>query len=95
MLTELHRETPDAVLPPWTLHDLRRTARTLMSRAGVRPDIAERVLGHVISGVEGIYDRHDFVEQKRDALERLAAAIDRIVNPPADNVVPIRQEAAE
>ena len=42
----------------WTLHDLRRTARSLMSRAGVRPDIAERVLGHVQQGVEGIYDRH-------------------------------------
>jgi integrase len=33
---------------PWVLHDLRRTARSLMSRAGVRPDISERVLGHVI-----------------------------------------------
>jgi integrase len=39
-------------LPNWTLHDLRRTAKTLMVRAGVRPDISERVLGHVISGVE-------------------------------------------
>ena len=36
----------------WTIHDLRRTARSLMSRAGVRPDIAERVLGHAIRGVE-------------------------------------------
>src|SRR5450759_4386596 len=35
-------------LPNWTLHDLRRTAKTLMVRAGVRPDISERVLGHVI-----------------------------------------------
>ena len=40
----------------WVVHDLRRTARSLMSRAGVRPDIAERVLGHAISGVEAIYD---------------------------------------
>ena len=39
----------------WTLHDLRRTARSLMSRAGVRPDIAERVLGHAIKGA---YIRH-------------------------------------
>ena len=37
-----------APLPEWRLHDLRRTARSLMSRAGVRPDIAERVLGHAI-----------------------------------------------
>ena len=51
----------DAKLPPlprWTLHDLRRTARSLMSRAEVRSEIAERVMGHAIGGVEGIYDRH-------------------------------------
>ena len=35
----------------WVVHDLRRTARSLMARAGVRPDIAERVLGHVQRGV--------------------------------------------
>jgi len=78
----------------WILHDLRRTAKTLMSRAGVRPDVSERVLGHVIKGVEGVYDQHDYVEQKRDALERLSSQIDRIINPPADNVVVLR-EAAE
>jgi integrase len=69
-------------LPNWTLHDLRRTAKTLMVRAGVRPDISERVLGHVISGVEGTYDRHSYAEEKRDALEKLAAMIERIVDPP-------------
>ena len=36
-------------MPNWTVHDLRRTARSLMSRAGIRPDIAERVLGHAIT----------------------------------------------
>ena len=41
----------------WRLHDLRHTARSLMSRAGVNPDIAERCLGHVIGGVRGVYDR--------------------------------------
>jgi integrase len=62
-------------LPNWTLHDLRRTAKTLMVRAGVRPDISERVLGHAIRGVEGTYDRHSYAEEKRDALERLATFI--------------------
>ena len=52
---------------------LRRTARSLMSRAGVRPDIAERVMGHAIGGVEGIYDRHSYKAEKADALQRLAA----------------------
>ena len=42
------RWMPRSAMPPWTLHDLRRTARSLMSRAGVRPEIAERVLGHAI-----------------------------------------------
>jgi integrase len=68
-------------MPNWTLHDLRRTAKTLMVRAGVRPDISERVLGHVIKGVEGTYDRHSYAGEKRDALEKLAAMIDRILSP--------------
>ena len=72
----------------WTLHDLRRTARTLMSRAGVNADVAERVLGHVISGVRGIYDRHEFAEEKRRALEALASLIARIRDP-QPNVVPM------
>jgi integrase len=77
-------------LPHWTIHDLRRTARTLMSRAGVRPDVAERVVGHVIQGVEGVYDRHTYEAEKRDALEKLAAMVERILNPPPENVVAIR-----
>ena len=53
----------------------------MMIRAGVRPDISERVLGHVIAGVEGTYDRHSYADEKRDALEKLAAMIMRILNP--------------
>jgi integrase len=78
-------------LAPWTVHDLRRTARSLMSRAEVRPDIAERVLGHVIQGVGGVYDRHAYLKEKRDALERLAALVEKVVNPPTDNVIPLRE----
>ena len=73
-------------IPNWTLHDLRRTAKTLMVRAGVRPDISERVLGHVIAGVEGTYDRHTYADEKRDALEKLAGMIERILNPTPSNV---------
>jgi integrase len=73
----------------WTLHDLRRTARSLMSRAGIPSDHAERCLGHVIGGVRGVYDRHEFHAEKKRAYEALAAQIDRIVNP-RDNVVPLR-----
>jgi integrase len=53
----------------FTLHDLRRTARSLMSRAGVNADIAERCLGHVIPGVRGIYDRHEYHREKAHAFE--------------------------
>ena len=74
-------------IPNWTLHDLRRTAKTLMVRAGARPDISERVLGHVIAGVEGTYDRHSYAEEKREALEKLAAMIERILKPVSSKVV--------
>jgi len=74
-------------LREWTLHDLRRTARSLMSRAGVRPDIAERVLGHAIAGVAGVYDRHTYADERADALAKLAGLIESILNPPAGNVV--------
>jgi integrase len=70
-----------APIAPWKLHDLRRTARSLMSRAGVRPDVAERVLGHVIAGVEGIYDRHSYREEKAHALKALASLIENILAP--------------
>ena len=73
---------PDDVkpLPNWTLHDLRRTARSLMARAKVRPDHAERVLNHKIGGVEAVYDRHSYEDEKRDALERLALLVRQIVD---------------
>ena len=61
-----------------------------MSRAGVRPDIAERVLGHAIKGVEGVYDRHSYREEKAHALVALASLIENITNPPANKVVNIK-----
>jgi integrase len=73
----------------WVLHDLRRTGRSLMSRAGVDADHAERCLGHVIGGVRGTYDRYGYLIEKRQAFEALAAQIDRIINP-QPNVIPMR-----
>lgn len=86
-LTALRAKDGRAPMARWTLHDLRRTARSLMSRAGVPGDVAERVLGHVIPGVRGVYDRHQYLAEKRDALDKLAAMVATILNPPAgDNV---------
>lgn len=62
-----------------------------MVRAGVRPDISERVLGHVIAGVEETYDRHSYADEKRDALEKLSAMIERILNPSTPSVVTIAE----
>jgi hypothetical protein len=72
---------------PWQQRDLRRTAKTLMTRAGVSTDISERCLGHVIGGVRGVHDRYDYLREKRDAFDRLAALVERIVHPPGNNVV--------
>lgn len=80
-------------MPEWRLHDLRRTARSLMSRAGVSTDIAEMVLGHKLKGVRGIYDRHKYVPEKRDALEKLAGLLALILKPPTDNVVMLERTA--
>jgi integrase len=73
----------------WSLHDLRRTARSLMSRAGVDSDHGERALGHIIAGIRVVYDRHEYQEEKKAAFEKLAGQIDRILHP-AVNVVPLR-----
>ena len=55
----------------------------------MRPDIAERVLGHAVGGsVAGIYDRHHYRDEMADALKRLARLITQIVDGEADNVVP-------
>jgi integrase len=74
----------------WTLHDLRRTARSLMSRAKVRTEIAERTLGHAIPGIEAVYNVHDYDEERANALTELSNLIANIIEPPAPNVVPIR-----
>jgi integrase len=83
-ITELRAREGRPPMERWTLHDLRRTARTLMSRAGVAPDHAERALGHIIVGVRGTYDRFEFLDEKRAAFEALAALVSRILNPTAN-----------
>lgn len=56
----------------FTIHDFRRTARTHLSGLGVAPHIAERCLNHKVKGVEGIYDRHDYFTERREALAKWA-----------------------
>lgn len=65
----------------WVLHDLRRTCRSLMARAGVPREHAERCLGHTIPGVEGTYNRHKYEAEMLAAYESLAVLIARILDP--------------
>jgi integrase len=71
----------------WVVHDLRRTARTLLSRCGVSVDVSERCLGHVMPVIRATYDKHRFLNEMRAALEALAGEIERVVHPPEGNVV--------
>ena len=89
-IAELRKEAEREKIEPWTLHDLRRTARSLMSRAGVSTDHAERALGHVIAGVRSVYDRHEYLAEKKRAFEALASLVAQILNP-ARNVMPMKR----
>lgn len=65
----------------WRVHDLRRTLATGLQKLGVRWEVCEAVLNHVSgarSGVAGIYQQHDWKEEKRDALRAWAAAVSAI-----------------
>lgn len=63
----------------WTSHDLRRTARTIMSRLQIKQHIRERVLNHAQQGVAGVYDQYDYIQEKADALDKLARELMRVV----------------
>jgi integrase len=75
---------------PWTIHDLRRTSRSLLAKSKVAEVVSEAILGHRQGGVVGVYNCHDYQQEMGDALEVLAAAVRDIVTPPPANVVPMR-----
>jgi integrase len=66
----------------WRLHDLRRTCVSGMARLGLAPHVADKILNHqagTISGVAAVYQRHDFLAERRDALELWGAHVGRVV----------------
>lgn len=63
----------------FTVHDLRRTSRSLLASLSVPPHVAERCLNHKLKGVEGIYDRYDYFDERKEALEKIADKIQNIV----------------
>lgn len=82
-----------ADMPPWRLHDLRRTLASGLARLGVNLPIIEKVLNHSsgsFGGIVGVYQRHDFAAEKRAALERWAAHVEQLVSGKPATVVPLR-----
>jgi len=79
----------------WRLHDVRRTMVSGMARIGVAPHIADKILNHAsgtISGVAAVYQRHEFMEERRDALDRWNAHVDRILNGPPEYFWRLREQ---
>ena len=67
-------------LPHWTLHDLRRSCRKLLTRVRVERDVAELATGHVVKGVEGVYvDPEEYETQIGEALQAVSREVERIV----------------
>jgi integrase len=93
MLAVAQETDADAKIEPWRLHDLRRTAATGMADIGIAPHIIEAVLNHVSgarAGVAGIYNRAQYADEKRVALERWAAHVQGVVSGKAGKVVAMR-----
>jgi integrase len=76
----------------WRLHDLRRTARSLLSRAGVSSDVAEKCLGHSRCDIIERYDQHKYIDEMQRAFEALSALVARIINPPEGEVADLATE---
>lgn len=88
-LAKVRAELPD--VPNFTIHDFRRTARTHLAALGVDPVVAERCLNHRIKGVEGIYNRHQYFDERRAALTQWAGLLVALETGAEYNVTPIRK----
>ncbi|HNW79054.1 MAG TPA: tyrosine-type recombinase/integrase [Candidatus Competibacteraceae bacterium] len=79
-------------VPNFTIHDFRRTARTHLAALGVKPHIAERCLNHKLKGVEGIYNRHDYFDERKTALNEWAQLLAALEEGRTDiNVIPLKK----
>jgi integrase len=59
----------------FTVHDFRRTCRTMLAKQGTQGHVAERYLNHKLKGVEAIYNKHDYFDERKEAMELLAEKI--------------------
>ena len=85
---------PDAVtVAPWRIHDLRRTVASGMARLGIGVAVAEKVMNHVsgtFAGIVGVYQRHDFLAEKRHALNLWASHVASLTTAREPNVVRLK-----
>lgn len=72
-------------IPAFTIHDLRRTASTLLHEQGWPSDVVEKALNHTIGGVRGVYNRAEYAEQRREMLQAWSDYIDGLA--PSGNLV--------
>lgn len=73
-------------IPDWTFHDLRRTATTHMGELRVPRHVRKLILDHVVRDVTGIYDRYEYLDERRDGLERWAAKVEQLAIAPSSGV---------
>jgi integrase len=81
-------------IPPFTVHDLRRTVRSNLSALGISPIVARKVVNHTLEGMDAIYDRHDYLAEKRQALELWAERLQAIIAGKRAKVAPLRRAAS-
>ena len=82
-----------AKVTDWRLHDLRRTGRSEMARLKVDDVVAERILNHVPRGLIKIYNRYQYLDEKREALNLWARELRKITRPSKGEVVRLRKRA--
>ena len=77
-------------VPNFTIHDFRRTGRSHLAALGVDPVVAERCLNHRIKGVEGIYNRYEYFQERKAALDQWAELLESLERGEDYNVTSIR-----
>ena len=91
-LSKVKGNLPD--VPNFTIHDFRRTARSHLAALGIDPVVAERCLNHRIKGVEGIYNRYQYFDERKQALELWADLLVSLERGEGYNVMPLRKGIA-
>ncbi|MBI3441297.1 MAG: site-specific integrase [Proteobacteria bacterium] len=88
----------EEAMPPWMLHDLRRTAASGMARLNVPPHIVEKILNHTggeISGVAAVYNRHEYAGEKQNALNAWSSYVANQISGKKDNNVRYLNKSAQ